>query len=563
MSDRVPFTFDGVSLEGRYGESLAAALMGAGYTDFRQTRTGHARSIFCGMGVCQDCLVNVDGKPNQRACMTKLEKSVSVESEIFGRPLPAVAEGQPFKLIDDVPEESPEVLVIGAGPGGLSAAIAARRSGARVVVADERPAPGGQYFKQVLVDGRDVAPPDRQHLEGRRLIETALKLGVEIRNNMDVWGAFGPNDLVATEAGFIRRFSPQRLVVATGAYERGVPVPGWTLPGVMTTGAAQTLWRSYRRLPGARILIAGNGPLNMQVASELKDGGAEIAGVVELAEMPLLKSISALSRMAAAAPRLVRDGLRYRSRLSDVPIVYGSAITRIAPSENGLTVQVSSYPDAGKTGTRTFEVDTVCLGYGFQPSNEILRALGCEHVFDSQRGQFVAVLDDKCRTSVENVYSLGDCTGLGGARVALSNGRIAGWAVAEDLGHAPPPSNELDQERRNLSRHQRFQAALWELYAAPRPKIDLASPDTIVCRCEEVTVSQIQDVLKSENPSIGDLKRATRAGMGSCQGRYCGPILSELVAASKGQPPDDSVRFAPRMPVKPVCIADIARIAKP
>src|SRR5260370_33678169 len=337
MSETVSFTFEGRPLEGRYGESLAAALIAAGIRGFRQMRSGSERGIFCGMGVCQDCLVEVDGQANQRACMTKLDQSMAVRRESVSRELSSPATTAPPRTIERIPEEKPEILVIGAGPGGLSAAIAARRAGARVVVVDERSLPGGQFFKQIAISGGAPAP-DRQHDEGRRLIEDAIAAGVDIRSGVEIWGAFPPLTLAGTEAGQIRVFNPSRLIVATGAYERGVPIPGWTLPGVMTTGAAQTLWRSYRRLPGERILIAGNGPLNLQVAAELVQGGAAIAAVVELAEVPTLRSLAALARMCAAAPRLVIDGLGYRRRLevAGVPVLYGSAITRIKKSSDGL-----------------------------------------------------------------------------------------------------------------------------------------------------------------------------------------------------------------------------------
>src|SRR5205085_11905016 len=124
-----------------------------------------------------------------------------------------------------------------------------------------------------------------------------------------------PHELAAVANGSIIRFKPQRLILASGAYERAVPIPGWTLPGVMTTGAAQTLWRTARRLPGRRVLIAGNGPLNLQLAAELLSGGAEIVAVVEAAA-PFASRPAALLAMIAAAPGLVAEGLRYRTRLS-------------------------------------------------------------------------------------------------------------------------------------------------------------------------------------------------------------------------------------------------------
>ncbi|MBN9549673.1 MAG: (2Fe-2S)-binding protein, partial [Alphaproteobacteria bacterium] len=182
--------FDGRAVEARHGESLAACLTAAGVKSFRVTAQGAARGLYCGMGVCQDCLVEVDGMPNQRACMTKVDRPLKVRSEAHGRPLPPVEE--PRATIPAIRVEHPELLIVGAGPGGLSAAIAARRAGAEVVVLDERSKPGGQYFKQPDVAGGAIAGPDAQHREGAALIETALSLGVTIRNGLTVWGAFAP-----------------------------------------------------------------------------------------------------------------------------------------------------------------------------------------------------------------------------------------------------------------------------------------------------------------------------------------------------------------------------------
>jgi NAD(P)H-nitrite reductase large subunit len=209
--------------------------------------------------------------------------------------------------------------------------------------------------------------------------------------------------------------------------------------------------------------------------------------------------------------------------------------------------------------SRRFEADAICLGYGFHPSNEILRALGCRHVFDHGRRQFTAVLDEKGKTSVDDIYAVGDCTGLGGAHIALAQGTIVGQAVAADLRHASRNQENLAAARQRLASHRRFQTALWRFYVAPPLTLELASPETLICRCEEITLGRIDAALADGAPSIGELKRATRAGMGACQGRYCGPLLSQLLAERLGRPLDEEVRFAPRMPVKPVRIADIAR----
>jgi D-hydroxyproline dehydrogenase subunit alpha len=552
MNDTIEIAFEGTPIAARAGESVAAALAAHGILSLRTTRDAAERGIFCGMGVCQDCLVEIDGKPEQRACMTKVDRPLQVRRQIHGRALAPVAEGSSPKT-DEVAVERPEVLVIGAGPGGLSAAIAARSAGAAVVVVDERAQPGGQYFKQISIDPAGAAAPDRQHREGAALIETARHLGVEIRSGLMIWGAFEPGLFAAVADGRSHRFAPKATIVASGAYERGWPVPGWTLPGVMTTGAAQTLWRTARRLPGRRVLIAGNGPLNLQLAAELIEGGAEVVAVVEAAPRPGPAKLGALCAMLATAPGLVCGGLRYhlRRQAGGAEMIHGSVVASVVKSERGLVVQLDG-------AARSFEVDVLCLGYGFEPSNELLRVLGCGHDLDPVRRQLATRRDDCGRTDVAGIYALGDCTGLGGARAALAEGTIVGLSVAQDLGHKIDEA-QRERARATLRRHRRFQRALWDLYEAPPYSTRYATAETVICRCEEVTLGQIEQALAEKMASAGTVKRRTRLGMGRCQGRYCAPVLEALLAERLGKERGEFTGFAPRVPVKPVPIGELAR----
>jgi NADPH-dependent 2,4-dienoyl-CoA reductase/sulfur reductase-like enzyme len=564
VSDTIEIEFEGRRIAARAGESLAAALTAHGILTLRTTRGAAERGMFCGMGACQDCLVEIDGQPEQRACMTKVERPMQVRRQTHGQSLAPVAEGPSPVTSVDVAVERPEVLVIGAGPGGLSAAIAARSAGSAVIVVDERSQPGGQYFKQVSIAASGRAAPDGQHREGAALIETARRLGVEIRSGVMVWGAFDPGGFAAVAEGRSYRFTPKATIIATGAYERGWPVPGWTLPGVMTTGAAQTLWRTARRLPGRRVLIAGNGPLNLQLAAELIEGGAEVAAVVESAPRPGPAKLGALCTMLATAPELVRDGIRYhlRRRSGNAEMLYGQVVASVAKGEHGLIVQIGAAESSESVSHRhSFEVDVLCLGYGFEPSNELLRVLGCGHDLDPVCRQLVTRRDDRGRTDVDGTYALGDCTGLGGARAALAEGTIVGLSVAEDLGHAI--DGALAERRRkaqgDLRRHRRFQRALWDLYAAPPYSAGRATADTVICRCEEVTFGQVEEALSENMASAGAIKRRTRLGMGRCQGRYCAPVLEGLLAERLGKERGEFTGFAPRVPVKPVPIGELAR----
>jgi thioredoxin reductase len=562
-SPTVSIRHDGATIEAIAGETIAAALHAAGRRRMRFDRAGAQRGIYCGMGVCQECLVVVDGVAGLRACMTSVRAGMVIESQRYA---PAMA-------ARDVPAEdapqpaiAPDMLVIGAGAAGLAAARAAASAGASVVLIDERPEPGGQFFKQLaMAHAAGVAGADRQMRAGAALIAAAREAGVALVGGATAWGAFSPREIAVEVAGATHLYAPSQLVVATGAHERGWAVPGWTLPGAMTTGAAQTLLRAYRVLAGRRILVAGNGPLNLQVAAELRRHGATIVAVAESAAAPGPRHWRSLVKMARAAPDLLRDGLAYRLALArrGVPVLHRHVVARIEGDEEVAAVHLQALDRAGAPiagRVRRFEVDTVCLGYGFLPQNELARALGCRHEWDRRRGHLVALRDADMRSTVPGVYLAGDGAGLNGARAAVAEGTIAGIAAARALGKPIPPSLEaaLRRARADRARALAFQEALWALYRAPAAIAALEQPDDMVCRCEEVRRREIAAALVA-GADIGAVKRATRAGMGRCQGRYCGPAIAGAIAAASGTEPHERDFFAPRAPARPVPLSAIAR----
>lgn len=554
----VRFTFDGEALDGLTGESLAAALTASGRLALRRDGAGGRRGVFCGMGVCQECLVTIDRVPHRRACMTALREGMAVETDdplAVARPL-AESDCSPPGYPADYPS-TPDLLVIGGGPAGLSAALAAREAGAEVVLIDERPLLGGQYFKQ-LSSGHAFAaggPGDPQYADGARLIEAVRAAGVRILSGAQVWGAFpGPEiALAGPDGGTTLR--PRRLILATGAYERGLPMQGWTLPGVMTTGAAQTLLRAYRVLPGRRVLIAGNGPLNFQVAAELVEAGAEVVAVAESARRPGLRTLPDLLAAVTASPDLLRDGAGYLARLrrAGVPVLWGHVLSEAIGPVGGTVAEAVTLAVKNGAGLRRFAVDAVCMGYGFLPQNELARAVGCDHAVDPRSGALLAVRAEDGRTSLPEVFVAGDGGGLGGARAAQVQGRMAGLAAARDLGFSGAEARRLSTA---LRRHRRFQAALWRIFAADLP-IPAGSGVT-VCRCENLTLADVEAALETGAQTPGALKRMTRLGMGRCQGRYCMPVLTALLAAHRGGQVAATDYPAPRAPAKPARIADLA-----
>jgi pyruvate/2-oxoglutarate dehydrogenase complex dihydrolipoamide dehydrogenase (E3) component len=555
VSDRLTITFEGRMLGARPGQSLGAALAAAGEHALRHTSGGDCRGMFCGMGVCQECLVTVDGAPNQRACMVKVADGMVVHRQAAPGETPTARVGAAPILFVDLETRSADVLVIGGGAGGLSAALAARSCGLDVLLLDERQTAGGQYYKQPS-EALKVEPLDRQQRDGSVLRQRCEAAGVRIIDGAETFAALDASSVMATHAGRTAVYRARAMVIATGAYERAVPIPGWTLPGVMTTGALQTLWRSHRALPGRRILIAGNGPLNLQVACEVMAAGTDVVAVAEAADMLGPARLGAALRMAMQDPALTTTGIALMARAwrGGAKLLFGQVARAISAVEGGLQVELGNAK--GGHGER-FVVDAVALGYGFQPSNELLRALGARHDFDPGIRALRTVRTRECETTVPNLFAVGDACGLGGAPAALEEGQIAGLAIAERLGASPPAGVSADAAHRRLQRHRRFQAALWHLYDAPSPGLSLADDATLICRCEQISKGTLIAAMADGEPSIGAVKRRTRAGMGRCQGRYCGPLIAAHLADATGRPLHEHALFAPRAPVKPVTISDL------
>lgn len=559
----IALNFNGTRVQGQAGDTVASALIAAGDLALREAGGGDKRGVFCGMGVCAECTVMIVGKGESLACMTPATDAMIVTTAAPRLDLMTLDPGA------TLPESTltPDVVVIGAGPSGLAAAAVAAESGLDVVLLDERGKLGGQYYKQPAPDfDLDEHLLDGQYQRGRALIERTRASGVRILDRAKVWGAFAPDHIVAAsplERWVIRA---KRVVLATGAYERGVPMPGWTLPGVMTTGAAQTLSRSYQVSPGERVLVAGNGPLNMQVAAELAAAGARVVALVELANPVRASSVLHGAVMALAAPGLIVDGAKYGLALTRarVPVITGSAVVRMIGDEKRVTgAVVARLRSDGNLipGTeRLFDVDAVCMGYGFLPSNEIARMLGCQHDWNESLKTLVVQRDAHGRTSVPEIYVVGDSAEVHGAKVAQARGVIAGASIVADLGGEPSQSSdrELGAARRNLRRNLRFQTALNGVFAAPVLTIELATASTTVCRCENLSLETVSRGIDDLTASAGASKRVSRVGMGKCQGRYCGPVVVALSASRSGIPVDERSGFAPQVPFKPTPISVIA-----
>jgi NADPH-dependent 2,4-dienoyl-CoA reductase/sulfur reductase-like enzyme len=460
----------------------------------------------------------------------------------------------------------PKIVIVGAGPAGMTAAIEAARAGARVTLLDESPRPGGQIYRQ-LDPGFRIASPGalgQDFPRGQALLAEFASIAptIEYLPESLVWGLFPEREVAFLLKGESRTIRYDVLIVASGAYDRPVPFPGWTLPGVLTAGGAQRLVKTQRVLPGERILLVGTGPLQLALANQILHAGGRVEAIVEAG---WIANWWEMARGAFGQWTLIADACRYLWGIAKarIPLLRRHIILEARGEgkvEEAVIARVDENWRAIPGTGRTVKTDAVCVGYGFVPSVELTRLAGCEHQYEPRLGGWVPVRNEHMATSVEGVYAAGDCAGVAGSFVALDEGRIAGIAAAQALGclSADAAQARMLPVRDRLVGLRRLRAAL-DAISMPRVGLyELAKDDTIVCRCEEITLGEIRAVLAMSPDDMNAVKRMTRMGMGSCQGRYCGPALQEIIARERKVLPGDIVPLNPRPPVRPVPIHVLA-----
>lgn len=393
------------------------------------------------------------------------------------------------------PSRAHDVVVIGAGPAGLSAAVAAAEAGRSVLVIDQAPQVGGQLWRHR--GGEEVAPALAA------LTRRLTLFGVAVARQATVVDAPAPGTLVVRFDGRMDQIRAGAIVLATGAVERLLPFPGWTLPGVLGIGGLQALLKAGMPVRGQRVVLAGTGPLLLPVAATVAKGGGELALVAEQA------AGAAVRRFAARAlrdPRRLLQAARLRAPWWRVPYRPDSWVVEARGGDRlrEVTMQVGDE-------TRTLPCDWLGAAAGLVPRTELGELLGCALVGDA-----IAV-DDRQATSVPGIWAAGECCGVKGEAGGMAEGTIAGHAAAADA--TPLPS----AVRRRRDAGRRLGDALASAFA-PRPELHArAAPDTILCRCEDVPVGAIDPAWTQRQAKLW-----TRVGMGACQGQVCGPACAAL-----------------------------------
>jgi len=447
-----------------------------------------------------------------------------------------------------------DVAVVGAGPAGLAAAHLCARSGLDCVLLDDQPAPGGQIYRAVAASPlpRDtVLGPD--YWRGEALVRAALESGAHHVAGASVWGLPREGEIAVSIAGGSRLLRASRVILATGALERPFPIPGWTLPGVMTAGAAQILLKSSALVPHGRTVLAGCGPLVWLLAWQYLNAGVRLEAILDTT--PQANRRRALGELAsfAASPYLAK-GLRLMLAVRRALRVVGGVVELRA--EGSGRVEAVAYRTARGQEAR-LPVDALLLHQGVVPNVNLAMSANVAHRWSDAQACWVPVLDDYGASDVAGLALAGDGAGIAGAEAAEARGRLAAIAAIRSLKGEPSLAEEEKAARRSLARFERGRAFLDLLYR-PAPQFRRPRGGTLVCRCEEVNTEQIVDAVALGCPGPNQLKAFLRCGMGPCQGRLCGLTVTELMAEARGVSCAEIGYYRLRPPVKPITLAELA-----
>jgi len=470
--------------------------------------------------------------------------------------------------------ETFDLAVIGGGPAGMEAAVTAAEHGVKTILIDNFPNPGGQYYK-AMPDAFKLGNMTKTEKDGAFLYEMVRALPVTLVKNALVWGIF-PDE---KQGGWLvaiygenapRKIHAKTLVLATGAYDTPVAFPGWTLPGVITAGAALVMTKTQRIAPGKRALVAGTGPLLLSAAAHLIDAGVKIDAVCEVSR-PIFKAIPHVFTALGQLGR-ISEGITYMSKMVAAGTPYKMGWT-ILEARGGDRVEEAVIARVDQTcreipGTRkTLPVDTVIVGFHLIPNTGLARMLGCQFEYALEKGGWVPLRDETMQSSLPGVFIAGDGAGIGGAELARLEGRTAGLASAVHIGKASEQQagGVFGKFKHELQAQRAYARMLGALFT-PQPFLsNLATDETLVCRCEEITLREVKEAVAAGARTIGEVKMITRTGMGNCQGRMCERnVANAIVAALAAEraTPEQVGCFSIRPPLHPLPVEALAEAAE-
>jgi NADPH-dependent 2,4-dienoyl-CoA reductase/sulfur reductase-like enzyme len=453
--------------------------------------------------------------------------------------------------------ETWHVAVIGAGPAGLAAATLLAEQQARVVLLDEQAEPGGQVYRGIERTANQTAllmALGDEYRHGASLVASFRASGATYRPSSLVWQVTPQREVWFSSGSRSQVIDAKVVVLATGAMERPVPLPGWTLPGVMTAGALQIMLKASGAVPDEPFVIAGSGPLLYLLVQQCLAAGARPQAVLETASrgnawralpyLPAAIRSRDLAKGLAMVAALRRSGVPRFRHVSDIRIQGADAV-------NGIEF---------RSGGKGHHLATrlVALHEGVIPAQQMARSIGCAFAWDDAQRTFAPVIDEWGNSSIDDVLVAGDAAGIGGARVAEHAGRIVALEALRRIGR-------IDAARRDTMASADWQARQTDLAIrrfldalyTPRDEILRPADDVLVCRCEEVTAAALREVVRQGCLGPNQAKAFLRAGMGPCQGRLCGPVVSEVIAEARNVSLGEVGYYRIRPPLKPIAVGEL------
>jgi NADPH-dependent 2,4-dienoyl-CoA reductase/sulfur reductase-like enzyme len=444
----------------------------------------------------------------------------------------------------------------------MAAAVAARRHGLEVMVIDDQPEPGGQIWRSVEKAARRDHILGSSYVEGRAVAEAFRASGVIYQPSAQLW---------QIEPGFRAFVSSDRqaqvieataVILATGAQERPVPFPGWTLPGVLTVGAAQILLKNAGQIPAGPVWVAGSGPLPLLYTVQLLRAGGQVSGYLDTT--PAAQWRAALRHLPGAlrAGSDLVKGLGWKAalRTNKTPVIRGIVDIEALGEE-----RIEALRYRTKDGVMaTVKTNTLLVHEGVVPNIHAALSLDCTVAWDCAQDCYAPLVDSWGESSRANLFISGDGAGIAGAKAAQLRGELSALRVAVKLGRMSEDAVAVAAHpiRRRLDRELALRPFLDALFR-PRPQVFAPVDKTIVCRCEEITAGEIRAFAMVGRPGPNQVKAATRAGMGPCQGRQCGYSVTRILSAAQNRPPSEVGFFHVRPPLKPVTLGELAALDQP
>jgi octopine oxidase subunit A len=450
-----------------------------------------------------------------------------------------------------------DTLIVGSGPAGMAAAIEARRHDLDVIVIDDQPGPGGQIWRSIEMPNRpeDILGPS--YSEGHAIAEAFRTSGARLLPSAKLIQIDSGYRAYVIENGKAKTIMADTVVLATGAQERPTPFPGWTLPGVMTVGAAQIMLKNASQIPTVPVWIAGSGPLPLLYAVQLLRAGGQIAGYLDTTPAGQWRDALRHFPQALRATEYLLKGLAWTTELRRRRVPRLRGVVDIEALGTNRIESLRYTKNNGKIETSSAEL--LLVHEGVVPSIHQPLSLDCDISWDPAQDCFSPCVDSWGESTQPNLFIVGDGAGIAGAKAAVYRGELAAIRMATRLDRIDhdEAKTRAGTIRKKLNHEMAARPFLDALFR-PREQVFLPTDDTIVCRCEEVTAKEIKEMAIVGRPGPNQIKAATRAGMGPCQGRQCGYTVSRIIGDAQSRSPSDVGFFHVRPPLKPVTLGELA-----